>query len=195
MRKDDETGSDATDGTPPGSPLVTNSLDDAIAAAVVTVAQSTDEENASFDIPKTSAQRPANTDPSKYCEICNISVTSEIHMKLHLNGQKHAKKLRLLGAPPHADENDTVSQCIMSMKSLINPAVSPKKKTKPNDNGVADGTASSNAAAKCDYSVYRTPSGQYYCQVCDITVVSEVLLSQHFESKQHYRNAATNKKK
>jgi len=37
------------------------------------------------------------TDPDKYCHICNISVTSQPQMKLHLEGSKHAKKLKALG--------------------------------------------------------------------------------------------------
>lgn len=37
------------------------------------------------------------TDPDKHCQICNISVTSQPQMKLHLEGSKHAKKLKALG--------------------------------------------------------------------------------------------------
>lgn len=187
--------------TPPGSPLFTNCLDDAI------VAQTTNNDDAvtNVDTPpaannkqQSNAKQPPNLDPNKYCEICNISVTSEIHMKLHLNGQKHAKKLRLLGAPPHADKDDTVSQSLMSPPP---PSTQPilagsKNKNKSSDDGYADAmSTAAYANQKCDYSVYRTPSGQYYCQVCDITVVSEVLLSQHFNSKKHYRNVASSKKK
>lgn len=36
-------------------------------------------------------------DPEKFCKICNISVTSAPQMKLHLEGTKHAKKLKALG--------------------------------------------------------------------------------------------------
>lgn len=36
-------------------------------------------------------------DPDKYCQICNISVTSQPQMKLHLEGSKHAKKLKAMG--------------------------------------------------------------------------------------------------
>lgn len=37
------------------------------------------------------------TDADKHCQICNISVTSQPQMKLHLEGSKHAKKLKALG--------------------------------------------------------------------------------------------------
>lgn len=36
-------------------------------------------------------------DEQKHCKICNISVTSESQMELHLRGAKHAKKLKLAG--------------------------------------------------------------------------------------------------
>lgn len=37
---------------------------------------------------------PEQTDDDKFCKICNISVTSKHQMKLHLEGTKHAKKLK-----------------------------------------------------------------------------------------------------
>lgn len=113
--------------------------------------------------------------PGRYCEICDISVTSEVHMKLHLNGAKHAKKLRQLDAPPYATITDTISQCLMV-----------------NSDGKNSHRLSGN---QIDYSVYRTPSGQYYCQVCNTTVTSEIMLKQHFASKKHMKTAVTANKK
>lgn len=37
------------------------------------------------------------TDADKHCKICNISVTSVATMKTHLEGSKHAKKLKAIG--------------------------------------------------------------------------------------------------
>ncbi|XP_012263267.2 zinc finger protein 346-like [Athalia rosae] len=36
-----------------------------------------------------------------------------------------------------------------------------------------------------DYSIYRTPSGQYYCAPCNLSVNSESSFAQHVESKKH----------
>lgn len=36
-------------------------------------------------------------DPTKFCKICDIVVTSNAQMKLHLEGSKHTKKLKLMG--------------------------------------------------------------------------------------------------
>lgn len=52
-------------------------------------------------LPKPEEAAPAppivETDPDKHCQICNISVTSQPQMKLHLEGSKHAKKLKAIG--------------------------------------------------------------------------------------------------
>lgn len=110
------------------------------------------------------------TDLGKYCQICDISVPTEMHMRLHLAGAKHAKKLRNLCEVPLNETPATLSQCIMDDAKTKRPK---------------------QAADSCsqDYSVFRTPSGQYYCQVCDLSVKSEVTLAQHFASKRHMTTA------
>lgn len=35
----------------------------------------------------------------------------------------------------------------------------------------------------------RTPSGQYYCQICNITLNSEMQYFQHTQSKRHAKNS------
>ncbi|XP_037040074.1 zinc finger matrin-type protein 3-like [Bradysia coprophila] len=103
------------------------------------------------------------TEPDKYCQICNVSVTSQPQMKLHLEGQKHAKKLKAIGAPPYtADGNDTILQCI---------------DTKPTKGHLK----------KRDISIYRTPSGYFYCKPCDVTIPNEVLFNQHLDGKKHIK--------
>lgn len=94
------------------------------------------------------------TDLSKYCEICDISVTSEMHMRLHLSGAKHAKKLRQLGEPPYTEAPHTISQCISDETPI----------PRPKSSIVGSG------ASAIDYSVFRTPSGSYYCQVCRLNL-------------------------
>ncbi|RLU26963.1 hypothetical protein DMN91_000762 [Ooceraea biroi] len=36
-----------------------------------------------------------------------------------------------------------------------------------------------------DYSIYRTPSGQYYCAPCNLSLNTEITFAQHVESKKH----------
>lgn len=40
-------------------------------------------------------------------------------------------------------------------------------------------------AGPIDYSIYRTPSGQYYCAPCNLSLNSEITFAQHIESKKH----------
>lgn len=129
-------------------------------------------------------------DPAKYCKLCDISVTSEMHMRLHLAGAKHAKKLRQLGEPPYTEEPHTLSQCIQDEAISIRPKMKVHANVNTNTNANANGNPTDSVAAATsliDYSVFRTPSGQYYCQVCDLSVTSEVTLSQHFASKRHLK--------
>lgn len=121
--------------------------------------------NVEPQIPKVGA-----ADLGKYCQICDISVPTEVHMRLHLAGAKHAKKLRNLCEVPLNEAPATISQCVMDDAKLKRPK----------------------QATECggqDYSVFRTPSGQYYCQVCDLSVKSEITLAQHFASKRHMTTA------
>lgn len=115
----------------------------------------------------------APVDMGKYCKLCDISVTSEMHMRLHLAGAKHAKKLRQLGEPPYSEVPHTLSQCVLE---------DTKTTKRPQTANVNPDTVTA-----LDFSVFRTPSGQYYCQVCDLSVTSEVTLGQHFLSKRHLK--------
>lgn len=115
---------------------------------------------------------------NKYCKLCDISVTSEMHMRLHLAGAKHAKKLRQLGEPPYSEVPHTLSQCILEETTTKRPK---------NINTTIDGGSGGGGVNALDYSVFRTPSGQYYCQTCDLSVTSEVTLGQHFASKRHMK--------
>lgn len=41
-----------------------------------------------------------------------------------------------------------------------------------------------------DLSIYRTPSGQYYCSACNLSLNSESQFTQHCDSKKHKRTLA-----
>lgn len=49
----------------------------------------------------------------------------------------------------------------------------------------------SNESTK-DLSVFRTPSGYFYCKLCDMTVNSEIQFKQHLNSKNHAKKLAQN---
>lgn len=125
--------------------------------------------SAAADVQPTAA---AADDPEKYCKVCEISVTSGPQMKAHLSGTKHAKKLKLLGEPPYASKSDTILKSLESRKG-------------------GDVVASPLSHNKRDNSIYRTPSGSYYCKPCDVTITLEVVFNQHLDSKKHIKTMKT----
>lgn len=71
-----------------------------------------------------------------------------------------------LGAPPYtADGQDTILQSIDAKPVKIN-------------------------TKKRDISIYRTPSGYFYCKPCDVTIPNEVLFNQHLDGKKHIKACA-----
>ena len=43
---------------------------------------------------------------------------------------------------------------------------------------------------KRDFSMYRTPSGKYYCSCCNVAVSSDMQFAQHVDSRKHKMNNA-----
>ncbi|XP_059622479.1 zinc finger matrin-type protein 3-like [Phlebotomus argentipes] len=105
----------------------------------------------------------ASSSQGSFCSLCSISVSSESQMKIHLEGAKHSKRLKASTAatiPP--SDNDTVMESVI--QQLPN-SIPPKR----------------------DISINRTPSGNYYCASCDVTVNNEHLFNQHLNSKRHMK--------
>lgn len=100
-------------------------------------------------------------------------MTSAPQMKSHLIGSKHTKKLKLLGEPPVASKNDTILNSLETDDPFV---VS-----------LSDFQSSSGHNNKRDNSIYRTPSGSYYCKPCDVTITTEVVFNQHLDSKKHIK--------
>jgi len=102
-----------------------------------------------------------------YCKICNITVTSSAQMQVHLEGNKHGKKLKTLGAPPYAKPGDSILSCYEKLYDNTN------QQSKYN--------------IRNDVSIFRTPSGHYYCKHCNLTLESVHIFSQHLKSKNHLK--------
>ncbi|XP_069939788.1 zinc finger matrin-type protein 3 isoform X2 [Cherax quadricarinatus] len=98
-----------------------------------------------------------------FCEMCNVSATSQDQLDGHMTGQRHLKALRLSAKKaivPSSGPADSI------LASVIKADEVKKPKSK-------------------DLSIYRTPSGKYYCSPCDLTLNSESQFAQHVESKKH----------
>ncbi|XP_044260946.1 zinc finger matrin-type protein 3-like isoform X2 [Tribolium madens] len=98
------------------------------------------------------------------CELCNITTTCQEQLESHYNGQKHRKKLK-------------------QQAGDLAPVGSPH-------DSILTSVLTADAG---DCSVYRTPSGQYYCQTCDCSTNSEVQFKQHLHSKNHLKKASQKK--
>ncbi|XP_055597603.1 uncharacterized protein LOC129747419 [Uranotaenia lowii] len=97
-----------------------------------------------------------------FCKVCQISVTSVAVMETHLKGIKHLKKLKSVGRmlPP-----DGSSISAIGGDSILSSLNKPVQQN--------------------DWSLYRMPSGKYYCKSCNTIVADEKLFAQHWYGKKH----------
>ncbi|KAJ8984157.1 hypothetical protein NQ317_017809 [Molorchus minor] len=110
-----------------------------------------------------------NNQLSKFhCNICNVGTTSQESLDMHYKGQKHMKKLKQMGLPPQYP-----------------PAGSNGRKRKDHK---VDGFSSSKTL-DINLSVYRTPSGDYYCSGCNLSSNSESQFKIHLKSKGHVKKS------
>lgn len=163
----------------PTTPVVVATTVESTVTAKTPTSSPTSNSNSLTAEPKSPVAPIINYDPEKYCKICDISVTSAPQMKSHLIGSKHTKKLKALGEPPHASENDTI------LNSLDRPSGIPTDD--PFCVSLSDFPISSSSHTKRDNSIYRTPSGSYYCKPCDVTITTEIVFNQHLDSKKHIK--------
>lgn len=125
----------------------------------------------------TSQKSVTVSDPSKYCAVCNISVTSEQQMAMHITGARHKKnsaKLSLSSPPP---PSPSLNLPIPSQPPIKNETYTECYNSQPQPQY--------GRQRKQDFSIYRTPSGQYYCQHCNITAPNEANFANHINSKSH----------
>uniref|UniRef100_A0A182P019 C2H2-type domain-containing protein n=1 Tax=Anopheles epiroticus TaxID=199890 RepID=A0A182P019_9DIPT len=97
-------------------------------------------------------------DTGTFCLICETSVTSRTEMLMHLKGAKHLKKARSMGVIVRTtpfNASDTI------LRSLSVPP------------------------GQTDWSLYRMPSGKFYCKTCNLIVADEKLFGQHWYGKKH----------
>lgn len=107
------------------------------------------------------------------CTVCNISVSAQSEMQKHLEGKQHAKKLRAAGGVGGGG-----AATAGATQAPIGGTVA-----------AAAAAAPSSSSAASDHSANRTPSGQYYCKPCNLTLATEHLFGQHVGSKKHTRAA------
>lgn len=86
----------------------------------------------------------------------------------HLTGSRHAKRLRAAEIAPYTPnaDRDTIMKCVRESIIELMPTIKQMQR---------------------DTSINRTPSGQFYCKTCNVTLDTEMNFKQHLESKKHRR--------
>ncbi|KAH1011152.1 hypothetical protein HUJ04_000578 [Dendroctonus ponderosae] len=101
-----------------------------------------------------------------HCKVCNIYTTHPDILESHFKGQKHAKKLKHLGIVASGESKNSAEETAIR-PTTISTAIDNKTNNEVN------------------LTAYRTPSGLYYCAICNTTINSESSFLQHLNSKGH----------
>uniref|UniRef100_A0A673JYG9 Zinc finger matrin-type protein 3 n=1 Tax=Sinocyclocheilus rhinocerous TaxID=307959 RepID=A0A673JYG9_9TELE len=121
-----------------------------------------------------------------YCKLCDASFSSPAVAQAHYQGKNHAKRLRLAEAQQNATSLD-----------LSNPQRRPRKegyeyrlmKNRRAHNNTAMPGPYYNPRQRQriprDLAMCVTPSGQFYCSMCNSGASEEAEFRLHLESKQH----------
>lgn len=119
-------------------------------------------------VPKPAIKPDASRSVHKwYCDICNIQATDDGQYKTHLAGKKHLKNVGK-----------------MSLTNKV-PALCPSFYTESPKDSILKSVTNPKHGKDSDHSIHRTPSGEYYCNICDIRVNSAAQFTIHIDSKKH----------
>lgn len=137
-----------------------------------------------------------------YCKLCDASFSSPAVAQAHYQGKNHAKRLRLAEA-----QNNSFSDASELGKRRARKEGNEYKMmqnrrnmyTVQNNTGPYFNPRSRQRIPR-DLAMCVTPSGQFYCSMCNAGASEEMEFRQHLESKQHkskvseqrYRNEMEN---
>lgn len=149
-------------------------------AADTTTTSEFDVKPIKADKTKSSVAAATDQDPSLFCSICKVSVTSAVQMTMHLSGTKHQKKLKSSGITPTPVVATNESESVLPQTPIVDNVLfsAIQEETKPDPT---------------DLSMYRTPSGQYYCKICNTTMSHLPGLEQHLKGKRHLKRQTEEK--
>uniref|UniRef100_A0A3Q3A7M1 Zinc finger matrin-type protein 3 n=1 Tax=Kryptolebias marmoratus TaxID=37003 RepID=A0A3Q3A7M1_KRYMA len=120
-----------------------------------------------------------------YCKLCDASFSSLAVAQAHYQGKNHAKKLRLAEAQQNSNNMWTAPRknrkdgseyrLVKNRRSPQLPAAMPGPYYNPRPR----------QRIPRDLAMCVTPSGQFYCSMCNCGAEQESDFRQHLESKQH----------
>ncbi|XP_058494245.1 zinc finger matrin-type protein 3 [Solea solea] len=124
-----------------------------------------------------------------YCKLCDASFSSPAVAQAHYQGKNHAKKLRLAEAQQNASSIEGNSEAAPrrnrkdgSEYKLVKNRRSPQL---PASMSGPYYNPRPRQRIPRDLAMCVTPSGQFYCSMCNCGAEQETDFRQHLESKQH----------
>ncbi|KAJ7324754.1 hypothetical protein JRQ81_017774 [Phrynocephalus forsythii] len=123
-----------------------------------------------------------------YCKLCDASFSSPAVAQAHYQGKNHAKRLRLVEAQNHAfSETSEGAGRRKARKEGNEYKMMQNRRTisaVQNNTGPYFNPRSRQRIPR-DLAMCVTPSGQFYCSMCNAGAGEEAEFRQHLESKQH----------
>ncbi|NP_001089789.1 zinc finger matrin-type 3 L homeolog [Xenopus laevis] len=121
-----------------------------------------------------------------YCKLCDASFSSPVVAQAHYQGKNHAKRLRLAETPANCFMDST--ECKRKTRKEGNEhkvmAMRRNACAVQNNTGPYFNPRSRQRIPR-DLAMCVTPSGQFYCSMCNAGASEELEFRQHLETKQH----------
>ncbi|XP_045439655.1 zinc finger matrin-type protein 3 isoform X3 [Pipistrellus kuhlii] len=138
-----------------------------------------------------------------YCKLCDASFSSPAVAQAHYQGKNHAKRLRLAEAQSNSFSESSEAGQRRARKEGNEYKMMPNRRnmyTVQNNSAGPYFNRRSRQRIPRDLAMCVTPSGQFYCSMCNVGAGEEVEFRHHLESKQHkskvseqrYRNEMEN---
>ncbi|XP_041514917.1 zinc finger matrin-type protein 3 isoform X2 [Microtus oregoni] len=122
-----------------------------------------------------------------YCKLCDASFSSPAVAQAHYQGKNHAKRLRLAEAQSSSfsDSAEAGQRRTRKEGSEFKMVATRRNMYTVQNNSGPYFNARSRQRIPRDLAMCVTPSGQFYCSMCNVGAGEEVEFRQHLESKQH----------
>lgn len=122
-----------------------------------------------------------------YCKLCDASFSSPAVAQAHYQGKNHAKRLRLAEAQSHLFSDSSEAGQRRTRKEGNEFKMTSHRRnvyTVQSNSGPYFNPRSRQRIPR-DLAMCVTPSGQFYCSMCNVGAGEEAEFRQHLESKQH----------
>ncbi|KAF7696720.1 zinc finger matrin-type protein 1 isoform X1 [Silurus meridionalis] len=130
---------------------------------------------------ESSSFQSVNTDPEKFCELCNMVFSSPVVAKSHYEGKVHAKNTRKSGATASGDARTSASSAAPPVTSLED---------------TVEVSAQSDVGQELKECTVSAPQGvdlsdpDRYCKLCTALFNNPTMATEHYSGRKHQRNLA-----